>query len=322
MRRHRGISAEELNQITKLKEAGASWLRIQQETGVPRRSGKLAYEKWQQSQSMDELKEARVNMATELFKAHMNALVNLAGYLTANLAMPPSTQAKAEDFLTSLLENEITGQPSFYDLPQTNDRHRRKSTLRNNRLLLKALQEHTRENVRWGNLADWKKAWDDFKELFGGIRELTSREIGKIAKDRKEIFARIEHEGGNTDAVGCIVDTIVEAVRHDAMENDFGLDEPLVRIGLANNAPARMVITRIDNKEIFKFTDQALAEEVLDIFNSANTTIRVMITMTRKNAIREAVNKMQLAIEELDKVLNPVALYPILLRTRCDFCPV
>ena len=320
MRRHRGISAEELNQITKLKEAGASWLRIQQETGVPRRSGKLAYEKWQQSQSMEELKEARVNVATELFKSHIHALVNLAGYLTENLAMPPSTQAKAEDFLTSLLENEITGQPSFYDLPQTNDRHRRKSTLRNNRLLLKALQEHTRENVRWGTLNDWKTAWDDFKELFGDIRKLTSLEVGKITKDRKEIFTRIEHDGGNTDAFGCIVDTIVEGARYGAMENDFGLDEPLVKIGLVNNASA--VITRVENKEIFKFTEQALAEEVLDIFDTANTTLRVMITMTRGNAIREAVNKMQLAIEELDNMLNPVALYPILLRTRCDYCPV
>ncbi len=320
MRRHRGISAEELNQITKLKEAGASWLRIQQETGVPRRSGKLAYEKWQQSQSMEELKEARVNMATELFKAHMNALVNLAGYLIANLAMPPSTQAKAEDFLNSLLENEITGQPSFYDLPQTNDRHRRKSTLRNNRLLLKALQEHTRENVRWGNLADWKKAWEDYHKRVDGIRKPAKHKIGEIAKDHKEIFARIEHEGGNTDAAGCIVDTIVETVRHDAVVNDFEVYEPLVRIGLVNNATARVVITRVGNKEIFKFTDQVLAAEVLDIINTANRTLRV--TGRMKGSIKEAVDRMQLAVKELDKVLNPVALYPILLRTRCDYCPV
>lgn len=320
MRRHRGISAEELNKITKLKEAGASWLRIQQETGVPRRSGKLAYEKWQQSQSMEELKEARVNMATELFKAHMNALVNLAGYLIENLAMPTPMRVKAEDFLTSLLENEISGQPSFYDLPQTNDRHRRISTLRNNKLLLKSLKEHTRENVRWGNLDDWKQAWEDYHKRVDGIREIENPAIRKIANERKKIFARIEQEGGNTDAVGCIVDTIVEAARHDAMENDFGLDEPLVRIALVNNPVAHGVITRVDNKEIFRFTDQVLAEEVLDIFDTAITTLRVIIRLN--DSIQEAVDRMQLAVKELDKVLNPVVLYPILLRTRCDFCPV
>jgi len=318
----REISSDELDQIIKLKEAGASWLKIQQESGVPRRSAKLAYEKWQRAKSVTELREARVNVATELFRAHVNALVNLAGYLTANLGMPTSSRVKAEDFLTSLLENEISGQSTFYDLPQTNDRHRRKSTLRNNRLLLEALQEHTREAVRWETLNDWKTAWDDFIEFLGGIRKLASPVISRMAKERKKIFTRIEQEGGNTDAVGCMVDTIVEAVRHEVIEDDFGLDEPLVRIGLVNNGAAYVVITRVDDREIFRFSDQVLAEEVLDIFNAATTTLRVMIIVKWENAIGEAVNKMRLAMEELDNMLNPVALYPVILRTRCDYCPV
>ena len=207
-------------------------------------------------------------------------------------------------------------------LSGTNDKHRSKSILRNNKLLLKALQDHTKEKIRWGVLNDWETAWADFIELFGGIRELTSSTIGEIAKARKVIFTRIEKEGGNQDAFKCIVDTIVEASRHDAIDDNFGPDERLVRIGVANNTSNHTVITRVGDKEIFRFTDRVLAEEVLEIFNLANTSLRVLIIMTKKSAIREAISKMQLAIEELDNMLNPVALYPILLRTRCDYCPV
>ena len=45
--RKRYISDNELNQIIKLKQAGASWLMIQNQTGVPRRSAHNAYEDWQ-----------------------------------------------------------------------------------------------------------------------------------------------------------------------------------------------------------------------------------------------------------------------------------
>ena len=61
--RKRYVSDDELNQIIKLKQAGASWLNIQNQTGVPRRSAGKSYEGWQRSQSIEELKAARVNVA-------------------------------------------------------------------------------------------------------------------------------------------------------------------------------------------------------------------------------------------------------------------
>ena len=49
MKRRRGITEDELNQVIKLREAGANWLTIQKETEIPRRSAKLFYEKWKKS---------------------------------------------------------------------------------------------------------------------------------------------------------------------------------------------------------------------------------------------------------------------------------
>ena len=38
--RRRYVSDEELTQVIKLKQNGASWLRIENETGIPRRTAK------------------------------------------------------------------------------------------------------------------------------------------------------------------------------------------------------------------------------------------------------------------------------------------
>jgi len=57
--RKRYVSDEELNKIIRLKDSGASWLKIQDAIGVPRRTAKRAYEEYEQSKSFQELKAAR-----------------------------------------------------------------------------------------------------------------------------------------------------------------------------------------------------------------------------------------------------------------------
>ena len=45
------LADDEFNQVLKLKQAGASWLKIQREAGIPRRIAQRAYEDWQRNQS-------------------------------------------------------------------------------------------------------------------------------------------------------------------------------------------------------------------------------------------------------------------------------
>lgn len=325
MQRRRGISEDELNKVIKLKEAGLSWLKIQDESGVPRRSAKLAYEKWQKSQSITELKAARINVATEIFKGHIQALVNIAGYIAIRLTTPSSTHLTADQFIDSLLEQKI-GEQNLYDLPQTNDRHRSKSVLRHNQLLFKALQDHIREKIRWAAFNEWRTAWGKFLDLIGEIRITIREEIsdlaGKEFNKNEKLLQSIRENSGNQNPVTLIVDTIVDTICQDIIESNLRTGGQVVEITSDNVLSTHVITSRKDNKAVFTFTDGAIAKEVSEIFCSLDEQVRVLHVLAGNKAIGDEINRMQTAIKELDEMLSPIILYPILLNTRCDFCPV
>ena len=318
----RDISSHELNQIIKLKEAGASWLKIQQKTEVPRRSAKLVYEKWQQSQPMAELKAARINVATELFMEHLNTLVNLARHVASHLVVPSSTGMSADQFLDTLLGRKILGQENLYHLPQTNNKRESKLVLRYNKLLFKSLQDHTRENIRWEALNEWRMAWDNFIVLCNELQKSAYGIVETNFNEDKKISIRINEEGRNENAVECIADTIYEATLRDIIDDNLGLGEPLVKKSLDADSRTQIITKGFSEKTIFTFVDAGLAEEVLRIFDSAITSITVLVRLNSFNAMRDEIDKMKTAIEELDDMLNPLILRPIIIRTRCDLCPV
>jgi len=320
MQRRRGISENELNKVIKLKEAGLSWLKIQEESGVPRRSAKLAYERWKQSQSITELKAARVNVAAEIFKGHIQALVNIAVYMVSRLAIPSSTRLNADQFLNSILEQEI-GSQSPYGLPQTNDRHRSKSVLRHNRLLFKALQDHTKE-MHWESLREWQAAWDNLIEMFDGIRKITSAIVDKEFNKNNKLLKNVRENSGNENPIASIVDTIVDTICKDIVGDNLRTDEQVVEISSDKVLSTHVIISRKDNEVVFTFTDRALAKAVSEIFYSVDLQVRELRILAGSKAMEDEINRMQTAIKELDEMLSPIILYPILLSTRCDFCPV
>ena len=91
------LSDKELNKIIRLRQDRASWLRIQRETGIHRQTAKRAYDKWERSKSLEELKEARKDVAAQVFREHMESLVILATSLVSNLAVPHLTELMDKD---------------------------------------------------------------------------------------------------------------------------------------------------------------------------------------------------------------------------------
>src|SRR5271157_1530345 len=89
------LADDEFNQVLKLKQAGASWLKIQREAGIPRRIAQRAYEDWQRNQSVIELKQSRQTVATEAFREHVASLINLGTFLAMNLEIPGTISAAA-----------------------------------------------------------------------------------------------------------------------------------------------------------------------------------------------------------------------------------
>ena len=104
------LAPEELDKVIKLKKIGTSWLRIEHETGISRRTAKRAYEKWEHSQSPEVLREARKDVAAKAFLDHLKSLTTLAVSLVTSLSVPPSIvdmEKNAEQFFSELWEQDL-----------------------------------------------------------------------------------------------------------------------------------------------------------------------------------------------------------------------
>ena len=103
------LTPEELDKVIKLKESGTSWLKIEHETGISRRTAKHAYEKWKHSQSPEVLREARKDVAAKAFLDHLKSLTTLAGSLVTNLSVSssPDMMTNAEQFFVWLWQQNL-----------------------------------------------------------------------------------------------------------------------------------------------------------------------------------------------------------------------
>ena len=165
MPRRRNLSPDELSRIIQLRGSRTSWLKIEQVTGVPRQIAKREYGAWEHSQSKEELKQARIQVATDLFNEHLQQIVGLAEGLVNDIpeSMTPGETRDAEtvigDILARWISSEAEERVSLIPRQQDAERAHRRS-LRQNQILFRSLRDHTREKVDWQVLEKWKVGWN------------------------------------------------------------------------------------------------------------------------------------------------------------------
>ncbi len=308
--RKRHVSDGELNQVIKLKQSGASWMMIQNQTGVPRRSAQKAYDDWQRSQSIEELKAARVDVAAEEFRKHVDQLINLVESLAGGLNVPetPKTTINAEDYLDLLLEKiyrEIKG----YNLIQTIENRERKRFLREYHMLLKSLEYHTREKVHWQLLEQWEKAWNDCTDHLNNYESEVDTVASNITDKDAHLIETINDQTKQKTAeimAQVVLDVIWQKITNGT------LDPESPGIDISFNLVDRMV-TRHIKKDLFKRLGEIMSQvaETFCIERKEDIIQPLLDTISRLNEV----------ISVLEEMLNPLVLRPLILRTRCDLCP-
>lgn len=321
--RRREVSNNELNQVIKLKEAGASWLKIQNKTRVPRRSAKRAYEDWQRSQSMEELKTARVNVAGEALREHVDSLIKLAKSLAMHLDVPqsPNDARNAKQFLDSLWERGILGESKDYQLSQDVRKRERQRIIREYEMLLKSFQDHTREKVRWELLDEWKHSWDQCIKVLGEFWQEGREIIGNILDLKEGLLSRIREGSGENDPLERIAEAVLRTIWQRILDDKLDPGCPVVRTMLYGDGTTLVTLPEFSDNAVLRFTAKTLAEEAGDVCNWA---ARNLCIVEKEGMITSLVNDvctMRRAIEELTEMLNPLVLRPLILRTRCDLCP-
>lgn len=337
--RRRELSNEELNKVIKLRQAGTSWLKIQRETGIHRRTAKRAYDKWEHSQSLPELKEARKGVAEKAFLDHLKSLTTLAGSVVTNLSVPFSItdmEKNAEQFYIWLWQQNLLwrgvyaspenqecynlsqmhvyamGDPQCFLMgdPQVN--------VLENELLFKCLQDHTRgEGVRWEALKEWSKARDNCVKVLDKLRKAPGLLVNNYLNLERQsnLLSRIKEEemsGPSHDPVDLMVRAVLNAIWQGILEDK--LDQNLVLFVDGGNQG----LVKVRNETFLIINDVSLAEKVTHI---CNLTVDNLSKEKMVESLQTGVRTMKDATEELRTMLNPVKLTPMILRTRCDLCP-
>jgi hypothetical protein len=334
--RRRDLSDQELDQVINLKRAGSSWVKIQRETGISRRTAKRAYDKWERGKSLEELKEARKDVAAQAFREHMESVITLAESLAANLGVPSSLremEMNSQQFFSWLLEEDLLRRNMSSETQiqvWVGDSPRflvgdSQSYRREKQLLFESLKAHTRGEVRWEDILDnrWKKSRDKCATIVPKL----GREISKVLKNlvnekqQPNLLSNLNEASAGYDPMERIVEAVRMAIWQDILGDN--LEQEGARFETISQAggAAHAVCAKPRHGIQLEFTGETgkhLAEQVTSICNSAYHNLCKGDTVQQLYC--EVLN-MKKASEEIREVLNAVRLRPMILRTRCDLCP-
>lgn len=331
--RRRDVSPEELAKVVTLRQSATSWLQIQRDTGIPRRIAKRAYEEWGRSQSREELKAARKDVAVDEFRNHLASLVKLAEFLVKALDIPePSPHPiGAKEVLHNLWQQDIVGEYGAYGLLSRDEvsYSRRSDTwnrLRQNQLLFQSLRDHTHGKVDWEILDQWGNARDECTRAQVELREEASEILLNILKQKQGVIDRLAkgREEGKQQLMEQMVDGILHAVWQNILAGKpdqspavqtRSVDDVRAEVVFGEHDPSRNLISHN-----LRFTGTGLAEEAKDICVWVANNLGIERREDMYSLVKD-VGTMRKAIDQLTGMLNPLMLRPMILQTRCDLCP-
>jgi hypothetical protein len=311
---------DELNNIIKLKQSGASWLEIQRETTIPRRTVKLAYEAWERQQSMRELMQVRREVAADEFRRHIDRLTRFSAAFLDNLSVrgAPAEMSSADAALDEFWRRDVFGEHGQGNLHAGLNENNDHRNMRQNLMLFKALNEHTRGAIRWEHLDKWKDSWNQCAMTLMLLQKQGRELLDSYLMREPALREKVDMGRGATDALelmlGGLLWAIWQAVRFEKYKDGFPLFMASERVGFVE------VTTSEGNPAIrLKFSEHAAAGKAAVVCNNAARALCKGDTVSRLEQELDAIQK---SVGELEEMLNPLALRPLILKTRCILCPV
>ena len=316
--RKRYVADEEMNHILKLKQAGASWLRIQKETGIPRRTAKLAYEEWERTKSGEEIKRARTEVAAEEFRYHLEDLIALAQVFVRSLyiPMPMSKIDNTDEILETLWKQDIRKEHRG-SLGITEERQ----IIRENKMLFRSLQDHTRGKVRWQTFEEWKEALAIYIGHCSSLQAEARQVLYNILNQHREFKSKLLTAGKGIKPAEYMTRGVVEAVWRAFLAREVEEAEAFISTRSFGDHAADVYFGKQASTTSLRLDDAKLAEEVADICRQAARNVS-MKKLPLVGEIKRDTDTLDKKSKELEEMLNDLVLRPEILRTRCDLCPV
>lgn len=313
------VTSEKLTELIRLRQDGESWLGIQSKTKVPRRVAKRAYQEWERKRSVEELWAARREVAAAEFRDHLDTLTEVAQLLVRSLVVPTSfrEQRDAESVLDDAWKTSLgfileTHREEDDRRPTENQR----AVIRRSRMLLQALQNHTHDKVRWKALDEWRNAWSTCIKRLAELKVEATKIMENILNQEAGLRNRIIRGCGKDEAIILMTEGILWEIWQG--EPHLDLDCPLVRTRSSDEGRSQLIFGKNNSTYGLSF-ETGLAEKATTDCNwAAQNLSRGQIVQQ----VADELGRMRARSEELEEMLDPLILRPLMLRTHCDLCPI
>lgn len=314
------LTSKQLEEVIRHRQSGLSWLGIQNATGISRRVAQRSYEQWERARSVRELENVRVKVGEIEFKGHLDVLTRLAQNLVEHLSIPDyrSFSRDAEAHLTLLMEREIIVIRSESVSTASQDRVKARN-IRRNKLLFESLQTHTAGKIRWDSLNNWMEGWDTCAQVFPKLKTITKEIIRTTFSqfpDFDEWFVTGPEQNKPSEILeegvrNVLWQTVVAgkmntaAVSISSEKVELPEEGEVLRITIGN----RSLLQR-GNREMDPSVTGYCQGVVNELWNTSEAKEIII-----------AVERMKGVVAELEAVLEPLVLRPLILHTRCRICP-
>lgn len=166
----------------------------------------------------------------------------------------------------------------------------------------------------------WKRAWDDCVVALEELHQKTKKVVGNYLNQDKGLTLNIENDTGKKDVLERVVEELLWAAwwaASSVVEED-GLDDSKTMFDVGRQNQAFKVIFAPARRDLrLTFHQEQLAQSVANICNNAIKILRVDNLL---RAVADSLNGIKNAITELEDMLDPLRIRPMILRTRCELC--
>jgi len=313
---------EQIETILRYRQEGFSYSKIERlmkDSGISRRIAQKIVQEWEESRSIRQLEDVRSKVGESEHKDHLDTLTTYAIQLVDYLVLPeyPDFDMDFATFHSNLIERDIIGFTE-HQSPSVPEERKVERIRRQNRHLFESLESHTGDIIDWRVLQAWvserlncNRVLPDFEKLVGKTTENILNPFPEPdlwitgAYNEEKIFEILEKELLHVAWKG-IVAGEKDAAHELIITKDVGEDRvtrPRVIVG------GHTFVQQTGNKISAPFVERV--RNILDQTWESNEARELLL----------AAGRMQVVATELEEKLDPLALRPHLLRTKCKLCP-
>ncbi len=227
----------------------------------------------------------------------------------------------ADEALRDIWRKDIPEQSvAIFPFQQKTEREQRR-IFRQNQALFQGLVEHTREEVRWKPLAEWKEAWNGSRDVIEQLQGEAKDMVTSILDNQKpKVREALEMTGSKKAIVQDLAKGVVQVLCRASGEGKCRIND-LIRTDAEGIGTARVLFRGRGPTTLVELKDNTLAQEVAKVSRWAAKNLSVKCKKSLLADWAKNSKSMTVAAQKLDEELAPLRLQPILLRTRCELCP-